>query len=134
MSHHFKIPDNELEFRFSRASGPGGQHINKVETRVQLFFSIDQSTFLSDAVKTRLRLIGKNLLNKEGQLVLSSQCHRSQERNRHACIKKLRHLIESASRTPRRRKKTKPSKAAREKRLSDKKRRSDIKQLRKPIQ
>jgi ribosome-associated protein len=132
MSSTFKItiPEPELEFRFSRASGPGGQNVNKVETRAQLFFTIATSSVLSDDLKLRLRQTAKNQLNKEDQIVISSQSYRSQERNRHACIKKLKHLIEQAAHKPKNRKKTKPSKAAREKRLVNKKRKGGVKKLR----
>jgi len=125
------IPETELEFRFSRSSGPGGQNVNKVETRAQLFFTIATSSILTDDLKIRLRQTAKNQLNKEGQIVIASQSYRSQERNRHACIKKLKHLIELAAHRPKHRKKSKPSRAAQQKRLTSKKHKGGIKKLRK---
>ncbi len=132
MSHHSKlpIPKSELEFRYSRSSGPGGQHVNKVETRAQLFFTIHTCSVLSDELKARLKRIARNQLNKEGQIVITSQHYRSQERNAHACIKKLTNLIELAMHKPKQRKKTKPSKGAQEKRLITKKHKGNIKKLR----
>ncbi|PHQ81966.1 MAG: class I peptide chain release factor [Coxiella sp. (in: Bacteria)] len=129
VSHNIIIPDTDLKCQYSRSSGPGGQNVNKVETRVQLFFDVTSSA-LPEPVRQRFCKMYANQISKEQKLVLVSQCFRSQERNRHAALKRLKHYIEQALKAPKHRKKKKPSKAMREKRLRDKKYKSSIKGLR----
>ena len=124
------IDEREIEESFIRASGPGGQNVNKLSTAVQLRFDVRHSPSLADAVRARLaRLAGKRL-TKKGVLVITAQRHRTQERNRDDALARLIDLISRAAIAPTPRRKTRPTAAARARRLEGKKRRSTIKSLR----
>jgi len=123
------IPESELRWRFSRSSGPGGQHVNTSDTRVELIWSLAETTVLSstqrDLAATRLR---SRLV--DGQITVVSSQYRSQHRNREAALTRLENLVERAIVPPKIRRPTKPSKASAQRRLDAKKRRSQTKQLR----
>ena len=120
------IDDREVEERFVRASGPGGQNVNKVSTAVQLRFNVNASS-LPDEIKTRLITLAGSRMTTEGVLVIDAREHRTQAQNREAARARLVRLIEQATHRPKKRRATKPGKAAKEKRLISKKRRGDIK-------
>lgn len=121
----------EFRFQTSRSSGPGGQHVNKTESRVELFFNIDASTLLADEEKERLQRKLKKRINADGELIITSESTRSQIRNKEDCIKKFYELIEKALTVEKKRIATRPSIAARKKRLETKRLQSEKKQLRK---
>ena len=123
------IDEREIEERFVRASGPGGQNVNKVASAVELRFDVGASSLPSD-VKERLRALAGNRVNADGVLVIDSREHRTQARNREAARQRLVDLITQAAKRPRRRKATKPRPAAREKRLEGKKLRGKVKDRR----
>ena len=123
------IDDREVEERFVRASGPGGQNVNKVATAVELRFDVWASSLPSD-VKGRLLVLAASRVTADGVLLIDSREHRTQARNREAARERLVELIAQAARTPRRRNATKPRRAAREKRLEAKKLRGRVKALR----
>jgi ribosome-associated protein len=120
------LPVSEVELRFSRSSGPGGQHANTSETRVEAIFDVESSSALSDAQKRRV-------LAKAGPTLRAiAQDERSQLRNRELAIERLVEQLRQALKVERRRVATKPTKASRERRLETKKRRSHTKKLRRP--
>jgi ribosome-associated protein len=123
------IDERDLDERFVRASGPGGQNVNKVATAVELRFDVVRSS-LPDEVKTRLRALAGGRIIAEGVLLIDSREHRTQLRNREAARARLVELVRAACRRPRRRVPTKPKAAAREERLATKKRRGSVKALR----
>ncbi len=121
----------ECTFSASRSSGPGGQNVNKVNTRVELRFSVDNSQVLSDEEKSILFRKLKNRINSEGELILTSEVERSQLRNRIKVITLFFELIEKALTPPKKRFKTKPTLASRKKRVESKKQHSEKKNMRK---
>jgi ribosome-associated protein len=124
------IDESELEESFIRASGPGGQNVNKVSSAVQLRFDVRRSPNLPNDVAVRLARFAGRRLTKDGVLVIVAQRHRTQERNRADALQRLVELIRQAAVRPIPRRPTKPTKAARRRRLESKKRRSGIKGLR----
>jgi ribosome-associated protein len=123
------IDERELDERFVRASGPGGQNVNKVATAVELRFDVNRAA-LPDDVKGRLIALAGSRMTADGVLVIDSREHRTQLKNREAARARLVELVRAASRRPRRRVPTRPKAAAREDRLATKKRRGAVKALR----
>jgi ribosome-associated protein len=120
------IDAHEIEERFVRSSGPGGQHVNKVSTAVELRFNIGASS-LPDDVKERLRSIAGHRVTSDDVLLIDSREHRGQMQNREAARARLVALLQHAAKRPKKRRPTRPGKAAREKRLGAKKHRGEIK-------
>jgi ribosome-associated protein len=124
------IAEHELEEQFIRASGPGGQNVNKLASAVQLRFDVRRSPSLPAEVRARLERLAGKRLTREGVLVINAERHRTQERNRQDARARLIELIRRAAVAPRPRRATKPTAASRERRLDSKKRRAAIKGLR----
>lgn len=122
---------SELQFRAVRSGGPGGQHANKVSSKVQLLFDVLNSKGLSELEKSQINKKLSNLISKEGLLQLSAEAYRSQHRNKEAVTKRFLELIKKASQKPKKRKPTKRTKASIEKRLDSKKRDAQKKAFRK---
>jgi ribosome-associated protein len=120
------IREEELEERFVRASGPGGQNVNKVATAVELRFDVEESS-LDEAVKARLIALAGRRMTAGGVLVIDSREHRTQAQNRAAARERLAELVRRAAARPKRRKKTRPTRAAKDRRLVEKARRARIK-------
>jgi ribosome-associated protein len=124
------IPDEELEWKFIRASGPGGQNVNKVSSAVQLRFLLPLNTSLPVAARNRLRAIAGQKLVDDGTILFSARSERSQEQNRRAASERLASLIRTAMIEPKIRKKTRPTKGSQERRIETKKRRGATKSQR----
>ncbi|MCU0286887.1 MAG: aminoacyl-tRNA hydrolase [Acidobacteria bacterium] len=127
------IDEKELAWDFVRASGPGGQNVNKVSTAVQLRFNVIDSPSLPDEVKHRLMKLAGRRLTKEGELIIDARQYRYQERNREDALKRLVELIEKATYKPKPRKKTGPSLSSKMRRLDTKRQQSEKKRGRQPI-
>ena len=124
------IPDEELEWKFIRSSGPGGQNVNKVASAAQLRFLLPQNTSLPVNVRNRLRRLAGQKLIDDGSILFKSMSERSQDQNRRAALERLETMIRSALVEPKIRKKTRPTKGAKERRIESKKQRSATKQQR----
>ena len=127
------INESEVKESFIRSSGPGGQHVNKVATAVQLRFNAKYSGNISAKVYKRLRAIAGSKLTEDGNLIIVSREHRSQSQNRRVALDKLISLLQQAAKKPTRRKKTRPSRASVEKRLRNKRLQSEKKKSRRNI-
>lgn len=121
------LPAAELSFTASRSSGPGGQHVNTSDTRIQVRWNLENTTAMTEAQKNNLRRALQSRLTSEGDLILASDRHRSQKRNREEVIQRLAALIRENLEPPKPRRKSRPSQASKERRLAEKKRRSQLK-------
>ncbi|RMG49348.1 MAG: aminoacyl-tRNA hydrolase [Acidobacteria bacterium] len=127
------IDEDEIQWQFVRASGPGGQHVNKAATAVQLRFDVRRSPSLPDDVRQRLIALAGNRITSDGVLIIEAQQFRSQKQNREAAIQRLVELIRRAAEKPKVRRPTRPTREARRRRLEAKRRRSETKRLRQPV-
>jgi ribosome-associated protein len=124
------LDDSELSESFIRSSGPGGQNVNKLASAVQLRFDVRHSPSLPDGVRLRLERLAGHRLTREGVIVITAQRHRTQERNRADARERLCELIREAATPPVPRRPTRPTRASKERRIESKKRRANIKGLR----
>lgn len=130
VTNSITLHPDELQERFVRASGPGGQNVNKVSTAVELRFDVKNSPSLPDYVRQKLTTLAGRRLTQDGVLVLQAQKHRTQERNRQDAIERLVELIQKAAERQAPRIKTKPTLASKERRIEGKKTRSAVKNMR----
>lgn len=121
-----------IQFSFSRSSGPGGQAVNKVNTRAELRIALDDLQGLNDADRSRLRTKAGQRLTNDGEIVITADTHRSQRDNRNECIDRLVELVNAALKRPKPRKRTRPSRAQKEARLRAKREHSEKKKRRRP--
>lgn len=130
ITKHIKLSDDEIQWCFIRSSGPGGQNVNKLATAAQLRFNIKTTTSLPEEVKVRLMAIVGNRVNSEGELIITGRRFRYQKQNRDDALTRLVHFIRLAATPPKPRKKTRMPRAAKEKRLTDKRHRAERKRFR----
>lgn len=130
INDQIQIPASELEVSFARSSGPGGQNVNKVNTKAVLRWNVAETEALPDAARSRFLKNFSRQVNQNGELVLSSDQHRHQSQNLADCYSRLRNLVIASLKSPRKRVTTKPTRASVERRLQEKKRRSEKKQRR----
>jgi ribosome-associated protein len=127
ISEQVAILDEELEWKFIRSSGPGGQNVNKVSSAVQLRFLLPRNTSISAPAKNRLRRMAGQRLVDDGSILITARDGRSQEQNRRAALERLADLVRAALVEPKIRRKTRPTRASKERRIDSKKRRSGTK-------
>lgn len=130
ITRQVRIPLTEVNYRFARSRGPGGQHVNKVETAVELLFDVAHSPSLTDDQRRRVLNKLKNQIDADGVLHLVSQSERSQLRNREAVTERFVAVLAAALHVPKKRRPTRPTAASTDKRLQQKKQRGQIKRLR----
>jgi ribosome-associated protein len=122
-----RIPDSAMRFQFARSGGPGGQNVNKLNTKAELWVPLTSITGLSERAVERLKAIAGRRLTIAGEIHITSETERTQEGNRTAVLDRLRALLAAAAHEPKKRRKTKPSKASKRRRLESKRRKSEIK-------
>lgn len=127
------LREDELQFQFKLASGPGGQNVNKVATAAELRFDVARSPSLPEPVRARLLALAGSRVNQDGELLITARRFRSQERNRQDALDRLVALLQQAAEAPKPRFKTKPSRAARERRLDEKRRIGGKKKMRRSV-
>ncbi len=130
VGRRIRIPLREFYFQFSRSGGAGGQNVNKVNTKATLRWGVESSPSLPEDVRGRFAVKFRRRINQEGELILSSQRFRDQGRNVADCIEKLRGMLDEVSRPPKKRTATKPTRGGRERRLSEKREKSEKKKRR----
>jgi ribosome-associated protein len=130
VNRRIQIPRAELDMQFSRSSGPGGQNVNKVNSKVTLRWQVTTSESLPEDVRARFCSRYQGRINKRGELILHSQTYRDQEKNIDDCLSRLRQMLLEVAVAPRTRRPTKPTRGSKLRRLRDKKARSDKKRLR----
>ena len=128
-----QLDESEIHFKFIRSPGPGGQHVNKAATAVQLRFDLAHSSSLPDHVRHRLKKLAKNRINSKGVLIISANRFRSQDLNRKDALDRLKHLIVKSTIEIRHRRSTKPTIASMKKRIEAKKRRGKLKHTRQSV-
>jgi ribosome-associated protein len=134
INEQISISEDEIEVQFIRCSGPGGQHVNKTSTGVQLRFNVTASTAIPMRAKNKLKTLAGTRMTSEGELVITATNRRSQKGNREDAQERLVELIRKALHVDKPRRKTRPSKAVNARRLDGKQRRSTVKKTRKPVQ
>ena len=134
INEQVSIPEDELSWSFARSGGPGGQNVNKVASKAVLRWRLSDNTTLPEEARARLRGQQRRRITTEGELLITSQEHRDQERNREECINKLREMVLKALTAPKARKATRPTRGSKKRRLAEKKHRSATKTTRKPVE
>lgn len=127
------IDERDLVWDFVRASGPGGQHVNKVSTAAQLRWDTSRAAGLADDVRRRLRTLAGRRMTADGVLLIEARRYRSQERNRDDALARLVALVHKAAQPPKPRRKTQPTRASRQRRLDEKRRRGNVKRTRRRV-
>jgi ribosome-associated protein len=134
INESIRIPDDEFEWSFVRSGGPGGQNVNKVASKAVLRWNVTASPSLPEDVRARFQAQKRSRITLEGDIVVTSQRYRDQERNKQDCLEKLREYLLQATVVPKVRKKAKPSRASKERRLGEKRQRAATKLTRrKPV-
>jgi ribosome-associated protein len=128
-----QLDENEIRFKFIRSPGPGGQHVNKAATAVQLRFDVIHSASLPDNVRRRLMTLARNRINSQGFLIINASRFRSQDLNRKDALERLAELIAKSTQVKKVRRRTKPTIASRKKQEENKKKLSKLKRMRQPV-